>query len=128
MDPFSGVHLFHFVVILLCNFDSILRVVLAPFSLFNSILILAIPPHVFLTSSNDQTTPQNNATVSNCTSTRQINSLGFSCSLYNSHPTDAFFFLSAPPIFCQIYFTPTFAENYSPRPSHVKSKFTLCIS
>ena len=70
MDPFSGVHLFHFVVILLCNFDSILHVVLAPFSLFNSIPILAIPPHVFLTSSNDQTTPQNNVTVSNCTSTR----------------------------------------------------------
>lgn len=60
MDPFSGVHLFHFFLILLRNFDSILR----PF-FPDSIAILAVPPPAFpSTSSNDQTTPRS---FSDCT-------------------------------------------------------------
>jgi hypothetical protein len=73
MDNFSGVQLFHFFLILLRNFDSILR----PFfpvqlNCNTRGSSAAFPP----TSSNDQTTPWS---FSDCTSTRQINSLKFTC-------------------------------------------------
>lgn len=95
MDSFFGVHLFHFVVILLCNFDSILHDVFAPFSLFNSIPIIAIPPHVFPKSSFFFATPRFQTAPAPDKST-QPKLLAPSTIHIQPMPFSSFFFLSAP--------------------------------
>jgi hypothetical protein len=81
MDNFSGVHLLHFFLILLRNFDSILRPF---FPVLNSIAIRAVPPLHFL--QRLQTIKQHHGpfqTVPAPDKSTHSNLLAFSLSLYS---------------------------------------------